>query len=712
MLVSQVSDPVGPIRPGSPFPLGASLVDDGVQFAVHAPRAERLQVCLIDAGGRERRIDLPQLTGGIWHGIVSGVELGQHYGYRAHGPWQPRHGLRFNSNKLLLDPSARRITGEFGDPDALLGHEGDPFGAPSPRDSLGHIPLSVVTADLPVPRRADRLERAWEETVLIEVHVASYTARHPALPRALRGTYLGLAADPVLDHFTDLGVTAVELLPVQAIGTEPSVRARGMRNHWGYSTAAFFAPHPGYASVPGAEIEEFREMVDRMHGAGIEVILDVVYNHTCEAGVDGPTVCWRGLDAPGYYQLTSSGTDIDLTGCGNTVDAYSAATVRMVCDSLRYWVEQMGVDGFRFDLAPALGRDGGGLFDDRASLLTAIIADPVLRRCKLIAEPWDVTGQGYQLGRFGIAWSEWNDRFRDDVRRFWIGDTGVRHIASRLAGSEDVFGANRRPWCSINFVTAHDGFTLRDVVSYQRKHNEVNGEGNRDGSDNNVSVNHGHEGPTRDPDVLQARARHQRALLATLLLSTGTPMLLGGDELGHTQNGNNNAYCVPADTSRVDAWPVDWMSADTHLPGYVAALLRLRRSAPALRQPEFFAGRETAAGRRDLVWYGADGKEMDQAGWYDDSRRALQMWIDGSGVRSHTAAGERLTDTSWSIIVHSGPAADIVLAAPKWFRGMLEPVFDSSALDGTPADPAPLLPGAVLALTGPTVLALRSVESG
>ncbi|WP_245672963.1 glycogen debranching protein GlgX [Aldersonia kunmingensis] len=708
--MSDVSVPTLNPIPGSPFPLGATVVATGVQFAVHAPQAERVQVCLIGDDGHEQRLDLPHLTAGIWHGVIDGVPAGQRYGYRAHGPWDPRNGLRFNPQKLLIDPSTRRLVGELGDVYALFAHDDGPFGGPSTRDSFGHVPLSVVTPELPVAT-SQRLETAWEETVILEVHVGSYTARHPDVPRKRRGTYLGLASDAVLDHLNALGVTAVELLPVQAFLTEASVRDRGMRNHWGYSTAAYFAPHPGYASVPGREVEEFREMTDRMHAAGIEVLLDVVYNHTCETGVGGPTLSWRGLDAPGYYQLAPNGWDIDLTGCGNTVNAYAPATVRMICDSLRYWVEVLGVDGFRFDLATVLGRDGGATFDYRAPLLSVITADPVLRRCKLIAEPWDATARGYELGAFPQAWSEWNDRFRDDARRFWQGHHGVREIASRLAGSADVVGHKRRAWTSVNFITAHDGFTLRDLVSYSHKHNRANGEDNRDGANNNLSVNHGHEGSTGDPEILEARARHMRALLATLLLSTGTPMLLGGDELGHTQRGNNNAYCVPVDKPASRSWAVHWAKADPQLTAYVSALTALRRAAPALRQPEFFEGRETESGHADLVWFGGDGTELDEGAWNDDGRRTLQMWIDGSDVRSHSAASGPLADTGWCIVLHSGPPAPFVLGAPEWFDGTLEPVFDSSAPDGTPSDRTALPPGAEITLTGATVLALRAVPA-
>ncbi|WP_235916149.1 glycogen debranching protein GlgX [Antrihabitans cavernicola] len=688
------------LRPGSPFPLGVSTVPGGHQFAVHAPDAQGVELCLIDHDGAERRLDLPQQTYGIWHGIVDGISIGQRYGFRAHGNWDPQRGLRFNSNKLLIDPWARQIVGGVGDANALLAHADDPFGTASTVDSLGHVPLSVVTE--PTTAAAAKLETPWAETVI-------YTARHSAVAPEHRGTYLGLAADPVIEHLVSLGITAVELLPVQAFLTEPPVAARGMRNHWGYSTAAYFAPHPGYASRPGEEIAEFRTMVDRLHAAGIEVLLDVVYNHTCEWAVDGPSISWRGLDARGYYALDGDGRDIDLTGCGNTVDAHSPAAVRLVCDSLRYWYTEMGVDGFRFDLASVLGRTGDGPFDARAPLLSAITTDLMLQRSKLIAEPWDATAAGYQVGKFGLQWSEWNDKFRDDVRRFWAGGREVRELASRLAGSEDIYGDIRRPWASVNFITAHDGFTVADLVSYAEKHNDANGEDGKDGTNNNYSVNHGVEGPTDDPSIEEARGRHVRALLATLLLSTGTPMLLAGDELGHTQGGNNNAYCVPTDTPAADAWAIDWPNADWHRIAYVTRLLQLRKSSPALRQPEFFDGRATPTGHPDLVWFAADGTEMTIDDWNDNSRCSLQAWIDESDVRSSGETPDQ--DDNWLLILHSGDAVGITTACPEWFDGTLEVAFDSTTPDGAPANSAALPPRSVIELSGPTFLALRALSS-
>nr|WP_167678385.1 glycogen debranching protein GlgX [Rhodococcus sp. B10] len=694
--------------PGSPFPLGATVGEGGTQFAVHSPDADGIEICLIDDDGGERRIALGSRTYGVWHGFVEGVEAGTKYGIRAHGPWNPSDGRRFNPQKILLDPAARTIHGTAGSAEALLAYEDDPFGRPNTVDSLGHVPLAVVTAP-DVPPSAPRPGIPWDRTVVYEMHVGAFTARHPDVPAEHRGTYLGLTAPAVLDHLTRLGVTTVELLPVHATITEPGVRARGMRNHWGYSTGAFFAPDPRFASTPGAEIAEFRTMVDALHSVGIEVILDVVYNHTCESSVDGPSISWRGLDAPGYYLLDGRGHDVDLTGCGNTTDSASPAVVRMVCDSLRYWATDMGVDGFRFDLASTLGRPAWR-FDARAPLLTAIATDPVLSTRKLIAEPWDATGAGYQVGGFGAMWSEWNDRYRDTVRRFWAGQTGVRELASRIAGSEDIFGGDvRKPWASVNFVTAHDGFTARDLVSYSRKHNDANGEDNRDGTDNNISENHGVEGPTDDPDVIAARGRHVRALLATLTLSTGTPMLLAGDEIGHTQGGNNNAYCVPEDAPADRSWAIDWESADRDLLAFVSRLLRIRRSAPSLRQQEFFFGRDTPSGRPDLVWFDGRGNELTTDQWHDDSIRTIQAWVDGGDVRSYASDGHRVDDASSLLVLHSGGPTEVSLACPPWAAERFVAVFDSSTADGTPVDATAIDAGSPLSLSGSTVLVLRSV---
>ncbi|WP_072807311.1 glycogen debranching protein GlgX [Rhodococcoides yunnanense] len=694
--------------PGSPFPLGALAREGGTQFAVHSPDADGIEICIVDADGGEQRIELGSRTFGVWHGFLPGVRAGATYGIRAHGPWDPSRGRRFNSKKLLLDPAGRQLTGHLGSAEALLAYEDDPFGHRSDTDSLGHMPLSVVTSASSPPTEP-KPNIPWDRTVLYEMHVGAYTARHPGVPPEHRGTYLGLTAPAVLEHLTNLGITTVELLPVHAMLTEPGVRARGMRNHWGYSTGSYFAPDPRFASVPGNEIAEFTAMVDALHSVGIEVVLDVVYNHTCESSVDGPSISWRGLDAPGYYLLDGRGYDVDLTGCGNTLDSASPAVVRMVCDSLRYWVTDMGLDGFRFDLASTLGRPGGWRFDSRAPLLTAISTDPILSGVKLVAEPWDATGAGYQVGGFGTMWSEWNDRYRDTVRRFWAGQSGVRELASRMAGSEDIYGGGvRKPWASINFITAHDGFTVHDLVSYSVKHNEANGEENRDGTDNNISDNHGAEGPTDDQDIGSARSRHVRALLATLALSTGTPMLLAGDEIGHSQFGNNNAYCVKEDAPAAESWAIDWSAIDMDLYAFVARLLRIRRSAPSLRQQEFFFGRDTPTGRPDLVWFDARGHELRNESWNDDSVRTLQAWVDGADVRSHDADGHSVDDASSLLVLHAGDPTEVSLACPPWASTSFVPVFDSSSTEGLPADSRAVEAGATISLSGSTVLVFRS----
>ncbi|HEY0637350.1 MAG TPA: glycogen debranching protein GlgX [Pseudonocardiaceae bacterium] len=677
-----------------PFPLGAHVDGDGVRFAVASTCAEAVEVCLVDGPSgalTERRVELTERTFGVWHGVVPGVGAGQRYGFRVHGPYDPVRGLRCNPAKLLVDPYARRITGRVDPHPAILGYQDDPrTGLPSTVDSLGHVPLSVVTPH--VPDAGGLPEVPWADTVVYELHVRGFTMAHPEVPPAHRGTYLGLAHPAVLEHLRGLGVTAVELLPVHAVGDELSLLRRGARNYWGYSTLGFLAPHPGYAAVPGEEVREFRAMVDALHAAGIEVILDVVYNHTCEGGVDGPTLSFRGLDAPEYYVHRVDGTQVDITGCGNTLDAGSPTVVRLVLDSLRWWAGAMGVDGFRFDLASALGRPHAAAFDPHATLLTAIACDPVLARRKLIAEPWDATGDGYRVGGHGVQWAEWNGRYRDTARDFWRGATGVRDLAYRLAGSSDLYAdGGRRPWQSVNFVTAHDGFTLRDLVSYERKHNEANGEGGADGTDDNRSCNHGVEGDPAPEHVVALRRRQARNLLATLLLSTGTPMLTAGDELWRTQEGNNNPYCVDGPLSWV-AWP----AGEEPLTTFTRRLLALRRAAPALRQAAFFDGRDHPAELPDLMWLRADGHEMTEADWFDDDRRTLGMWIDGSHLGSDT----------WLVLLHGGEeATEVTLPGPE-YGPAYEPRLDTSAEDGVPA-PGTHAAGEVVTVPARTVLLLR-----
>ncbi|MEU4739994.1 glycogen debranching protein GlgX [Actinosynnema sp. NPDC023658] len=690
---------------GRPFPLGAHPEAGGVRFAVSAPPAHAVEVCLISEDGTEERVELTERTFGVWHGLISGVTPGQRYGYRVHGPYDPSRGLRCNPAKLLVDPYATRITGTLTDLDAALGYVDDPMlGGPSPVDSLGSVPLSVVHSP-GGPDTGVKPEVPFEEAVIYELHVRGFTQQHPAVPEHQRGTYLGLAHPAVVEHLTRLGVTSVELLPVHAFADEPSLIRGGRHNYWGYSPLSYFAPHPAYASEPGREVEEFRTMVSALHKVGIEVIIDVVFNHTCEGGPEGPTLCYRGFDAPGYYLHIEGGGTLDITGCGNTTEAGSPQFVRLVTDSLRYWATEMGVDGFRFDLASTLGRPGGGRFDRASAMLTAITSDPVLSRCKLIAEPWDATGDGYRVGDFGVQWAEWNGRYRDTVRDFWRGMTSVRDLAYRLSGSSDLYADDlRRPWQSINFITAHDGFTLRDLVSYNEKHNLANGEDNRDGTNDNRSWNCGAEGETDDKAVLALRARQARNLFATLMLSTGTPMVTAGDEQWRTQGGNNNAYCLDDETS----W-VDWDLGDEgeSMLAFARRVITLRAASPALRQPQFFDGRTTASGAPDLVWFRPDGEEMAETDWFDDGRRFLGMWIDGSNSLSRSRDGELVSDDSWLLLVHAGAdPIEVTLPGPE-YGGRYEPVIDSTTADGSPARAGSLAAGSTVELESRSLLLLR-----
>jgi isoamylase len=691
---------------GRPFPLGAHSEAGGVRFSVTAPIADAVEVCLISEDGEERRIELTERTFGVWHGHVPGTTPGQRYGYRVHGPYDPSRGLRCNPAKILVDPYARRIAGRLTDLDAALGYVGDPMTGPaSDVDSLGGVPLSVVSSP-GGPDTGIKPEVPFEESVIYELHVKGFTQQHPEIPPHLRGTYLGLAHPAAVEHLVRLGVTTVELLPVHSFVDEPVLIRSGRHNYWGYSPLGYFAPHAGYASEPGREIEEFRTMVAALHAANIEVILDVVYNHTCEGGPGGPTLSFRGFDAPLYYPHTRGGGTVDITGCGNTLDAASPVVVRLVTDSLRYWTTEMGVDGFRFDLASTLARPGGGAFDRNSAMLVAITSDPELSRCKLIAEPWDATGDGYRVGAFGRQWAEWNGRYRDTTRNFWRGETGVRDLAYRLSGSSDLYAIDlRRPWQSINFITAHDGFTLRDLVSYNGKHNEANGEDNRDGTNDNLSWNHGAEGDTVDPEILTLRARQARNMFATLLLSTGTPMLTAGDEMWRTQNGNNNPYCLDDETSWVNWTP----SADAEsMLEFARRAVHIRANSPALRQPEFFEGRTTPSGDPDLVWFKPDGEEMDETDWFQDDRRTLCMWIDGSNSQSRTRDGVLIADHSWLLVLHAGDApVDVVLPGPE-YGVTFQPTLDTTTADGSPATPGALAAGSHVTLQARSLLLLRA----
>jgi isoamylase len=639
---------------GRPSPLGATVRDGGINFAVASGVAEAMEVCLFDEGGAERRVRLPDYDDGVWHGFVPGAGFGQAYGYRVHGPWDPGRGVRCNPAKLLLDPYARAVHGQvaFG-PEVYDYDQGNPDAA-STLDSAGHVPHSLVIDETfdwgdDAPPRRD-----YADTVIYEVHVKGFTMRHPGVPEPLRGSYAGLGHEAATEHLTSLGITAVELLPVHQYVPDYFLLQRGLTNYWGYQTIGYFAPHHAYSAAvrsgqAGAQVAEFKAMVRALHLAGLEVILDVVFNHTAEGGQDGPALCFRGLDNAAYYRLDPDDPSryYDTTGTGNTVDAGSPVALRLIMDSLRYWLTEMHVDGFRFDLAATLARQDGG-FSRWSAFFDLVAQDPVVSQAKLIAEPWDV-GQmdSYDLGRFPTQWHEWNGKYRDTMRDFWRSQKigGLGEFATRFAGSSDLYGSERRrPTASVNLITVHDGFTLRDLVSYDTKHNEANGEDNRDGTDDNRSWNCGAEGPTPDPEVLDLRARQSRAMLSTLLLSFGVPMLLGGDELGRTQDGNNNAYCQDNEIS----W-FDWSAVDAGLLEFTRRLLAFRQAHPVFRRHRFLTGVEASA----LSWYTPAGTAMTDADWGDPNALALGIYLDGSDDPDHGPDGQPLLDDDFLVLVNA-----------------------------------------------------------
>jgi glycogen operon protein len=637
---------------GSADDLGLTRTDAGTNVAVHAPSASEVRVCVLDAEGVETSVALPGRTGGVWHGLLRELAVGTRYGLRAAGPYVPHLRLRFDPGVLVVDPYARAVSRHGSGWVGVVADEAFAWG------------------DDTHPRRP------WSSTVLYEAHVRGLTMRHPDVPERLRGTYAGLAHPAVTSELRRLGITAVELLPVHQFASEPGLVARGGANYWGYNTLAFFAPHGAYAAAgaEGGQVAEFKTMVKALHAAGIEVFLDVVYNHTADGGLDAPTLSLRGLDDDGYYLHPegphgSDGTRyFDVTGCGNTVRAESPVGSRLILDSLRYWVREMHVDGFRFDLASALARERLRVEAD-ARLLRAIRRDPVLRDTKLVAEPWDATLEGYLVGRFPPGWCEWNDRYRDTVRDFWrTRPGGVRDLAYRLSGSSDLYADDgRHPSSSINFVTSHDGFTLRDLVSYETKHNEPNGEHNRDGHGDNRSWNCGVEGESSDPAVVALRQRQSANLLATLLLSTGVPMLTAGDERGRTQLGNNNAYCQDNETSWVDWTPApQW----AHLTDLTRDLLALRVDHRVLRQRRFLGGHVVdESGVKDLAWFHPHGREMSTSDWHDEHLHSLGMYLSGIEVG----------DISLLLLFHSGPdPVEWKLPAAPW-AAAYEVLHDTSS---------------------------------
>ncbi len=648
------------IWPGKPYPLGATWDGDGVNFALFAEHATGVELCLFDETDGTRQVaclPLTEQTDLVWHGYLPDVRPGQRYGYRVHGPYQPAEGHRFNPAKLLLDPYAKAIDGTVQWNDAVFGYQvghQDADLIPDERDSAPAMPKSVVI-DPAFDWEEDRPPRIpWHETIIYEVHVKGFTARHPDVPSDLRGTYTGLACPPALDYLCSLGITAVELLPIHQFVADRHLVERGLTNYWGYNSIGFFAPDVRYASGGGLgeQVREFKSMVKTLHRAGLEVILDVVYNHTAEGNHLGPTLCFRGIDNAAYYRLVAEDRRhyMDYTGCGNTLNMQHPRSVQLIMDSLRYWIQEMHVDGFRFDLASALARELHEV-DRLGTFFDVIHQDPVISQVKLIAEPWDIGPGGYQVGNFPPGWAEWNGKYRDTVRDFWRGeDSTLAEFASRFTGSSDLYqSGGRRPVASINFVTAHDGFTLRDLVSYNDKHNEANGEENTDGESHNRSWNCGDEGPTDDPAVNALRARQQRNFLATLFLSQGIPMLLGGDEMGRSQGGNNNGYCQDNEIS----W-YDWENIDQDLLQFTKAVICLWREHPAFRRRRWFQGRDFhGAEASDIGWYKPDGHPISDEDWQAGFAKSLGIYLNGKAIPDPGPRGERIEDDRFYLLFHA-----------------------------------------------------------
>jgi isoamylase len=637
-----------PVWPGQPYPLGATYDGAGTNFSIFSEVATRVELSLFDEQGHETCVDLPERTMLCWHGYVPGIGPGQRYGFRVHGPWAPEQGHRCNHHKLLLDPYAKAVEGDVVWTDAVFGQRLDAPDVMNESDSAAAMPKAIVVSPY-FDWGNDRLPRtSLHRTVIYETHVKGLTMRHPEVPPELRGTYLGLAHPAIVNYLKRLGITAVELLPVHQF-VDDLRGEKGRRNYWGYNSIAYFAPHNGYVSgrQPGQQVQEFKAMVRTLHEAGIEVILDVVYNHTAEGNHLGPSLSFKGIDNAAYYRLMGDPRYyMDYTGCGNSLNMRHPHVLQLILDSLRYWVTEMHVDGFRFDLAAALARE---LHDvDRLSAFFDLIQqDPIVSQVKLIAEPWDIGEGGYQVGNFPPIWLEWNGKYRDCVRDYWRSiDQTLGEFAFRFTGSSDLYSSTgRRPTASVNFVTAHDGFTLRDLVSYNEKHNQANGEHNRDGENHNRSWNCGVEGPTDDPDVLALRARQQRNFLATLFLSQGVPMLLGGDELGRTQRGNNNGYCQDNEIS----W-YDWKQADPELIEFTQRLIQFRRSHPVFRRRRWFQGRPVRGrGVSDIAWLRPDGSEMTEADWQDGHAKSLMVFLNGEAIPSRGPRGERIVDDSFLV---------------------------------------------------------------
>jgi isoamylase len=697
--------------PGKAYPLGATYDGSGTNFALFSEVAEKVELCLFDADGAESRVPLNEVDGFIWHGFLPAVDSGQRYGYRVHGPYDPAAGQRCNPNKLLIDPYAKAVDGNFEWHQALFSYD---FGDPDSRnddDSAPRMPKSVVINPFFDWGNDRPPGHEYADTVIYEAHVKGLTQLHPDIPKRMRGTYAGIAHPIIIEHLKSLGVNAIELMPVHHFANDSTLVDKGLSNYWGYNTIGFFAPDFKYTSstTPGGQVQEFKTMVRALHEEDIEVILDVVYNHTAEGNHMGPTLSMRGIDNAAYYRLVEDDRQyyMDYTGTGNSLNVGHPHTLQLIMDSLRYWVTEMHVDGFRFDLASTLARE---FYDvDRLSAFFELVQqDPTVSQVKLIAEPWDVGPGGYQVGNFPPQWTEWNGKFRDTVRDYWRGEPAtLGEFASRLTGSADLYESTaRRPVASINFVTAHDGFTLRDLVSYNEKHNEANEEGNNDGESNNQSWNCGVEGPSDDPEVNALRARQQRNFLATTLLSQGVPMISHGDELGRTQNGNNNGFCQDNEIT----W-VHWDKADTELLEFTRSVSALRAGHPVFRRRRFFNGmpvrRRGAVAQPDISWFRPDGSEMSDDDWGSGFGKSVAVYLNGLGIPELDARGQRVTDDSFVLCFNAHHEPIEFTLPPEEFGRAWAPVVDTSASTAN-SDQEPIRAGSAVLVAARTVVVLQA----
>jgi isoamylase len=695
------------VWPGAAYPLGATYDGTGTNFAIFSEVAEKVELCLFDDDGTEQRIRLPEMDGYVWHAFLPGIHPGQKYGFRVYGEYDPAQGLRCNPNKLLLDPYAKAIDGQIDWNQACFGYD---FKTKERNDddSAPHMPKSVVVSPY-FDWGVDRPPRTpYNKSVIYEAHVKGLTMTNPRIPEELRGTYAGVAHPATIEHLTDLGITAIELLPVHQFVQDDTLEQKGLRNYWGYNTIGFFAPHNEYSSdaAAGQHVQEFKAMVRALHEANIEVILDVVYNHTAEGNHLGPTLSFRGIDNRTYYKLVEDDQQyyMDFTGTGNTLNVRTPQSLQLIMDSLRYWVTEMHVDGFRFDLASALARELHAV-DRLSTFFDLVHQDPVVSQVKLIAEPWDVGEGGYQVGNFPALWTEWNGKYRDTVRDFWRGEGGtIGEFADRISGSSDLYQhSGRRPFASVNFVTAHDGFTLNDLVSYNEKHNEANGEGNNDGESHNRSWNCGVEGPTKDPEILQLRAQQRRNFIATLMLSQGVPMLLHGDELGRSQGGNNNGYCQDSPLT----W-IDWENADEGLLAFTKAVTKLRAEHPTFRRRRFFHGRAVRRGHGDPVpdidWLTPSGEQMNDDDWDVGYAKSLAVYLNGLGIRETDERGEYVKDDHFYLAFNaSDESIEFCLPSDDYAQSWKR-VLDTAEMNEV--EPVELKPGEKVTVQGRSIVVL------